>query len=270
MDDLAVALQAADAGAAILADRFGGRLHVRQKGRLDPVTEVDLASEKAIVSVLTELRPADGILAEEGSGQATARRRWIIDPLDGTVNFIHGIPHFSVSIGLWDGDIGLVGVVVHPISNETFAAARGKGATLNGQTIHVSDATALHQSVVVTGFPYDHDQYATDYAAPFTAVLAEVNGIRRLGSAALDFAWVAAGRFDAYFEMTIGPWDGAAGMVLLSEAGGRTTDQHGTPSTPDTSLIIASNGNLHDRLLEIIAPLVPPHLSNPTERNTSR
>ncbi|GBE26003.1 inositol-1-monophosphatase [bacterium BMS3Bbin02] len=264
MDDLAVALQAANTGAGVLASRFGERLHVRQKGRLDPVTEVDLASEKAIVAVLREHRPGDGILAEEGSGQASAGRRWIIDPLDGTVNFIHGIPHFSVSVALWDDDTGLVGVVIHPVSNETFAAARGQGATLNGRTISVSSVTAMHQAVVVTGFPYDHDRFAPEYAAPFTAVLAEVNGIRRLGSAALDFAWVAAGRFDAYFEMTIGPWDGAAGIVILSEAGGRTTDQHGTPSTPDMPLIIASNGHLHERLVEIIEPLVPPHLSNPS------
>ena len=264
MDDLDVALKAASAGAEILATKFGDRVSVTQKGRLDPVTEVDLASEKAIVELLRDLRPDDGIMAEEGSGDVTSGRRWIIDPLDGTVNFIHGIPLFSVSVALWDDDTGLVGVITNPIQSETFAASRGEGATLNGEPIHVSNVEKMHQSVVVTGFPYDHDIYTDEYIAPFAAVLREVNGIRRLGSAALDYAWVAAGRFDAYFELDLSPWDSAAGIVILTEAGGKTTNQHGAPQVPESRIVIASNGKIHDRLLELIEPAVPVHLSTRT------
>lgn len=260
MNDLDLALAAAATGAAVVRNGFGAHQTTEQKGRLDPVTEIDRASEKAIVDLLTSHRPDDGILGEEGSERHSEGRRWIIDPLDGTVNFVHGIPHVGVSVALYDGDIPLVGVVQDPIRNEVFAAERGKGATCNGAPIRVSDTTELHRSVVVTGFPYDHDQHAAKYGRAVTAVLAEVNGIRRLGSAALDFGWIAAGRFDGYWEYSLGPWDMAAGALLVIEAGGVITDATGGPFTPAIRHFVAANPPLHEKLQAIVEAVLPEHV----------
>ncbi len=214
---------------ASCASGFGSHRVVEQKGRLDPVTEIDRASEAAIVSILSTHRPEDGLLGEEGTARGSAGRRWIIDPLDGTVNFIHGIPQVAVSVALWDGDQPLAGVVVDVIRDEVFAAASGKGATRDGAPIQPSSVTELHRAVVATGFPYDHDLHAVDYLKPVAAVLARVNGLRRIGSAALDLCWVACGRFDAYWEYSISPWDGAAGAIIA--AGGRG-HRHRCPGAP--------------------------------------
>ena len=178
MNDLELAKLAAATGAAIVRDGFGKHRTTEQKGRLDPVTEVDRASEAAIVELLATHRPEDGILGEEGSSRESTGRRWIIDPLDGTVNFIHGIPHVGISVALYDGDEPLVGVVHDPLRDEIFAAVHGGGVTCNGETISVSDTAELHRAVVATGFPYDHDRHAAVYGKVVAAVLAEVNGIR--------------------------------------------------------------------------------------------
>jgi myo-inositol-1(or 4)-monophosphatase len=260
MNDLDLAVTAAATGAAIVRDGFGSHQTTEQKGRLDPVTEIDRASERAIVDLLTSHRPDDGILGEEGSERHSTGRRWIIDPLDGTVNFVHGIPHVGVSVALYDGDTPLVGVVEDPIRNEVFAAERGEGATCNGVPLQVSTTTELHRSVIVTGFPYDHDQHAAAYGRVVTAVLAEVNGIRRLGSAALDFGWIAAGRFDGYWEYSLGPWDMAAGALLVMEAGGLVTAANGGPFTPGTPHFVAANPILHQKLQAIVEPILPEHI----------
>jgi myo-inositol-1(or 4)-monophosphatase len=260
MNDLQLAKLAAATGAGIVRNGFGNHRTTEQKGRLDPVTEVDRASEAAIVELLATHRPEDGILGEEGSSRKSSGRRWIIDPLDGTVNFIHGIPHVGISVALYDGDEPLVGVVHDPLRDEVFAAVRGGGATCNEKTIAVSDTSELHRAVVVTGFPYDHDRYAAAYGTVVTAVLAEVNGIRRLGSAALDFAWLAAGRFDGYWEYGLGPWDMAAGALLVTEAGGVVTDTGGGPFRPGGKHFVAANAHLHSRLRAIVEPVLPPHL----------
>jgi myo-inositol-1(or 4)-monophosphatase len=260
MDDLAVAVEAARAGAAIVADNFGGGQGAHYKGRFDPVTETDKAAEAAIVSVLENHRPGDQVLAEEGGGVILEGRQWIVDPLDGTVNFVHGIPQVSVSIALYDGSQGLVGVVFDPLRDELFTAALGQGARLNNKPIGTSPTMDLSTAVVATGFPYDHDVHAETLAIVVREMLRHINGLRRFGSAALDLAWVAAGRFDAYWELGIAPWDGAAGMVLVREAGGKVTDPFGNESTPANGLVVATNGHLHEPVRAIIDQFCPPHL----------
>lgn len=260
MNDLELAIAAAATGAAIVREGFGRHRTTEQKGRLDPVTEVDRASEQAIVDLLTAHRPDDGLLGEEGSSRASAGRRWIVDPLDGTVNFVHGIPHVGVSVALYDADEPLVGVIHDPIRDEVFAAEQGAGASCNGVPITVSDTTEMHRSVVVTGFPYDHDRFAAAYGRTVAAVLAEVNGIRRLGSAALDFGWLAAGRFDGFWEYSLGAWDMAAGAVIVTEAGGIITDARGGRFTPESRHFVAANPHLHSRLRAVVEPVLPAHL----------
>jgi myo-inositol-1(or 4)-monophosphatase len=260
MDDAAIAAAAAREGAAVVRSHFGGTTAADLKGRLDPVTAADKESEAAIVAVLREARPDDGILAEEGSGFAATGRRWIIDPLDGTVNFIHRIPQVAVSVALYDGDRAVTGVIIDPIHDEEFAATSGEGAFLDGTRIGVSSVTEPERAVVATGFPYDHDRHAAGYAANLGAVLAAVNGVRRFGAAALDLAWVAAGRFDGYWELGVSPWDIAAGILLVREAGGRATDLTGRDAVPETRLIVTSNGPLHEPLLDLVTGSLPSHL----------
>lgn len=263
MDDLHVAISAARAGAEIIKARFGGPQNPRYKGNFDPVTAVDHAAEEAILDVLIQARPDDEIMAEESGGESHPGRHWIVDPLDGTVNFVHAIPHVSVSVALYDGERGLVGVVYDPLRDELFSAIDGGGARLNGHVISVSDVDDLNKAVVATGFPYDHDIYADSLAVVVREVLRDVNGIRRMGSAALDLAWVAAGRYDGYWELGIAPWDGAAGIILVREAGGTVTDPFGRQTTPSKGLVVSSNGVVHDRLRTIIEAWMPGHLVAP-------
>jgi len=260
MNDLELAIAAARAGGDIVREGFDRGVTAQYKRRFDPVTEIDHASEAAILSVVSAHRPDDAILAEESGGEIPHGRTWIVDPLDGTVNFVHGIPQISVSVGLWDGDTPLAGVVYDPLRDECFSAETGKGAELNNQSIGVSSTDHLDGCVVATGFPYDHGEFADEYAAVVGAVLASVNGIRRFGSAALDLAWVAAGRYEAYWELSLQPWDQAGGIVVVREAGGRVTDFGGIDSVSTTPLVLASNTHIHDGLRSIIEPLVPDRL----------
>lgn len=260
MNDYDLAHHLAALGSSIVASHFGVVKSGDLKKRSDPVTIADREAEAAIVGFLKTERPTDGILAEEGSGSAARGRRWIIDPLDGTVNFIHGIPQISVSIALYEGDQPLVGVVRDVCRDEVFAASFGEGATLNGEQIEVTATDDLAHAVVGTGFPYDHHLYAEAYAANLAAVLADVNGIRRMGSAALDLAWVAAGRLDAYWELVLAPWDMAAGVLLVTEAGGRVTTPAGNPLRVGHGGAIASNDALHLSLTARVAGTLPPHL----------
>lgn len=260
MNDLELALAAAAVGSKIVRTGFGSHGTIEQKGRLDPVTEVDRASERAIVRVITEHRPGDGILGEEGSVRPSDGRRWIIDPLDGTVNFVHGVPFVAVSVALYDGHTPLVGVVQDPIRQDVFAAQNGQGATHNGKPIHVSNVAELHKALVVTGFPYDRDKRAEAYGATFSAVLAKVHGIRRTGSAALDFAWLAAGRFDGYWEYSLGQWDIAAGALLVLEAGGVVTQATGEAYVPGIRHQVSANPHIHEDLRAIVEPTLPDHV----------
>ena len=264
MDDLHVAITAAQAGAEIITEYFGASPDPEYKGKFDPVTAVDRAAEEAIIEVIADARPDDDVLAEESGGADThSGRHWIVDPLDGTVNFVHSIPHVSVSIALYDGTKGLVGVVHDPLRDELFTAIDGGGARLNGHVISVSDVTDINRSIVATGFPYDHDVHAESLAIVIREMLRNVNGLRRMGSAALDLAWVAAGRYDAYWELGIAPWDGAAGMVLVREAGGIVTDPFGRRSSPSMGLVVSSNGHLHDQIRSIVEAWMPADLVRP-------
>jgi myo-inositol-1(or 4)-monophosphatase len=259
MNDLELALTVAHTGAEIVRSGFGAHRTTEHKGRGNPVTEVDHAAEAAIVNGLNEHRPADGLLGEEGSIRHSGGRRWIIDPLDGTVNFVHGVPHVAVSVALYDGDSPLVGVVIDAIQGDVFAAAVGQGATRDGQPISVSDVRELGQSLIATGFPYDRYQHADAYAKTVAAVLRQANGIRRLGSAALDACWVASGRFDAYWEYMLAPWDCAAGVLIAAEAGAVITDGLGRPFSLESRHLVAANPHIHTKLQEIIAGTLPPH-----------
>lgn len=263
MDDQHVAIAAARAGGDIVAEHFGASPDTEYKGKFDPVTAVDRAAEAAVLAVIEEFRPADEVMAEESGGTFHEGRHWIVDPLDGTVNFIHGIPQVSVSVALYEGTKGLVGVVYDPLRDELFTAVHDEGARLNGHVISVSDTRDLGRAVVATGFPYDHDERAEELAIVVREMLRHVNGLRRFGSAALDLAWVAAGRFDAYWELGIAPWDGAAGEILVREAGGVVTDPLGRQSTPMMGLVVGSNGHLHDALRRIVETWMPLSMIEP-------
>lgn len=253
-DDLRLALECARRAARVItgaADTTAARF----KGEVDPVTETDQAAETAIRQLLGADRPSDLILGEEeGGADWRGGRVWILDPLDGTVNFIHGVPHVAVSVALWEDGVPVVGVVHDVGRDEVFAAARNRGATLDGHAIRVTDTIDLGSGLVATGFPYDRRSHADELATTMGRVLGKVQGIRRLGSAALDLCWVAAGRFDAYWEYRLQPWDTAAGQLIVEEAGGRVTDLTGTPYRPDAAGILASNGHLHDPLRTVIVP----------------
>jgi myo-inositol-1(or 4)-monophosphatase len=260
MDDLELAVAAARAGGEIVAAGFGAHTTTEYKGRNDPVTEVDRASEAAILAVLSAERRDDAVVGEEGTSRSGSERMWLVDPLDGTVNFVHGLAQVSVSVALYEGDRALAGVVLDPIHDELFAAAAGRGATRNDAPMAVSATADLGTALLVTGFPYDHHEHAGAYVATLEAMLRRVNGVRRLGSAALDLCYVAAGRLDAYWEYELKPWDIAAGVLIVEEAGGRVTDPFGAPTTPQTRHLVASNGPLHEEVRELVAATFPEHL----------
>lgn len=251
-----VAIEAAlRAGARLRAflDRDKG---VQHKGEVDLVTQADIESQACVLETLLSVYPDHAILAEESVERALQERqspwRWIIDPLDGTTNFVHGLPHFCVSIALEEAGNLVLGVVYDPIRDELFEALEGKGARVNGRPLRVSPCTGLDQALVVTGFPYDRRQNAQRYVPYVEAFLRVTQGVRRLGAAALDFAWVAAGRLDAYWEFKIKPWDAAAGVVLVREAGGVVTGHDDQLMSLDSRLFIASNPQLMPAMRQII------------------
>ncbi|MCB9746262.1 MAG: inositol monophosphatase [Alphaproteobacteria bacterium] len=256
---IALAREAALAAGALqrAAWRQGGRdLGTQHKGAVDLVTEVDLACEARVIEILTKGAPEIPILAEEGGGAARAGTRWIIDPLDGTTNFVHGLPHFAVSIGLQVEGRMQLGVVYDPTRDELYEAEAGQGARLNGAPIRVSAVPALDQALVASGFPYDRRGKAARYLRYVQAFLERAQGFRRAGAAALDFAWVACGRLDACWEFGLKPWDVAAGTLLIEEAGGRVSDMDGRPLDIDAPRVLGSNGILHAAMQEVLAPLL--------------
>lgn len=261
MNDLEIALSAARAAAAVVRPAFGSIQAVDYKDDDSPVTAVDRMAEQALLAVLATECPDDAIVAEEsGVSGPQGGRRWFIDPLDGTVNFIAGIPQVAVSVALYDGPQPQVAVVLDVLTGEEFTAEQGKGALLNGVPMSVSQRGDFRKAVVATGFAYDHREHASEYATVLAEVLKHVQGIRRFGSAALDLAWVAAGRFDGFFELVLAPWDTAAGLLLITEAGGMTTDWQGADAAPGTKTLIATNGLIHDPLSEAVAAQLPTRL----------
>lgn len=249
-EDLTVAREAAAAAASVIRPAFGGPVSARLKGVVNPVTEVDVAAEEAILSVLRSGRPADRVLAEESGGADWDRGRvWIVDPLDGTVNFLHGIPQVAVSVALWEDGHPRVGVVADVCRGTVFAAAAGSGATRDGERMTVVEGETAAEALVATGFPYDRQERAALYADEVEAVLRRFRDVRRLGSAALDLAWVAAGHYQGYWEHGLAPWDAAAGVLLVAEAGGIVTGLRGEPFTLDSGALAAGAPRTHAQLL---------------------
>jgi myo-inositol-1(or 4)-monophosphatase len=245
----------ARAAGAVQRERYETCFEIRTKSAsIDLVTEVDHACEALIVGGIRERRPDDAILAEEGSGDdhPGARWRWIIDPIDGTTNFAHGYPRFCVSIGLEHEGERAIGVVYDPLLDELYCAVRGQGATRNGVPIGVSSETELERAVVATGFAYDVRRSTEDNIDHFIAFVKHARAIRRDGSAALDLCYVACGRFDAYWELKLHPWDVAAGLLIVEEAGGRTSDLSGGPAKSSGFECVASNGSVHEAVLAIL------------------
>jgi myo-inositol-1(or 4)-monophosphatase len=236
-------------------ERYETAIEIRTKSSsVDLVTEVDHACEALIVDALTAERPDDAILAEEGRGhdRPDATWRWIIDPVDGTTNYAHGYPRFCVSIGVEREGVRTVGVVYDPLLDEQFSAVRGEGATLNGRALRVSEIDELKNALLATGFAYDVRRNPEDNVNHFIAFLKRSRALRRDGSAALDLAYVAAGRFDGFWELRLHAWDVAAGLLLVEEAGGRVSDLTGRPPPPSGIECLASNGRIHDAMLEIL------------------
>lgn len=232
---------------------LGRVLEVRKKGAIDLVTDADFQAEKAILDTIRSHFPEDSILAEEtGRHEASPERVWIVDPLDGTTNFAHALPFYAVCIAFQAAGRSVLGLVFNPERDECFEAREGKGAFLNGTPIRVSPTSALMECLVATGFPYSVHEGAGSIVRRLHQILVRTQGIRRLGSAALDLCYVAAGRFDAYWEEGLKPWDTAAAALIVKEAGGRLTDYEGKPFSPGLSTVVASNGVIHEAILEAL------------------
>jgi myo-inositol-1(or 4)-monophosphatase len=265
-----VGQQAALAAGALLKLNYEKPHDITLKSAIDPVTESDFASQETIIRLIRQTFPDHGILAEEedldkGEGQGGAglpraygpgpsiTYRWIIDPLDGTVNFAHGFPLFCVSIAFESAGMVEYGVVYDPLREELFEARRGGGAFVNGRPLKVSRVDLLEGALVATGFPYDIRDRLPETLARMGRVMATSQGLRRAGSAALDLSYVAAGRLDGFFEENLKPWDTAAGILLVAEAGGMVSTYSGSPYSLFSENILASNGLIHQDLVEILA-----------------
>jgi myo-inositol-1(or 4)-monophosphatase len=227
---------------------------VHFKGRINLVTEMDLKSEKLIVAQLRKLLPDASFLTEEGSAvENDSPYKWVIDPLDGTTNYAHTFPIWCVSIALeWHGEI-VLGCVYDPNRDELFTALRDKPARLNGKLIHVSDHRQLHRSLLATGFPYDVQTSSINNLDHFVSFAKTARAIRRAGSAALDLCYLAKGRFDGFWELKLHPWDTAAGILIVKQAGGRVTDFHGKPFSIYSEHLLASNGAIHSQMIRVLA-----------------
>jgi myo-inositol-1(or 4)-monophosphatase len=254
MDDyLNVATAAARQAGELQRQRLGGDIGVSLKGTVDLVTDVDRESEERIVSAIRSAFPDHDILAEEGEyGTTGSACRWIIDPLDGTTNYAHGFPWFAVSIALEINGKVEIGVVYHTMMDELFTAIRGKGAWVNGSPIQVSANSIMRDALLATGFPYDRTMSNENNIDLFVAFTMGSRGVRRAGAAALDLACVAAGRLDGFWECKLKPWDVAAGMLLVEEAGGWVTNYDGEPYSIYDHRIVASNGGIHEQMLALI------------------
>jgi len=257
MDELKVAIEAANAAGEVLMKHLGRLRDVRYKSVRDPVSEADKESETLIAGIIRDAFPAHGFLGEEDSSWEPSTKggpRWIVDPLDGTVNYAHAYPCFCVSIALeTDGEL-ILGVVHDPLNRETYTASRGNGAFLNGEKIRVSGTDELIRSLVVTGFPYDTAENTGDIFRDIRNMVRYTQGVRRDGAAALDMCYLACGRFDGFWEPRLHPWDTAAGVVIVEEAGGKVTDYRGGPYTPYMDNILATNGLIHDEMVRVLIP----------------
>lgn len=250
-----MASAAQKAGRKLIRD-FGEveHLQVSKKGPADFVSNADKKAEKIIFEELQKARPKFGFLMEEQGiiEGSDSSNRWIVDPLDGTTNFLHGIPHFAISIGLErDNDI-FAGVIYQPINDELFWAEKGQGAFLNGRRLRVSARKNMSDALFATGLPFMNRAHHPAYLEQLDAVLMSTSGARRFGAASLDLAWVAAGRYDGFWEIGLSPWDIAAGYIMVKEAGGYITDLEGKPKAMQTGNVLATNDSLHGELKKLL------------------
>jgi myo-inositol-1(or 4)-monophosphatase len=251
---LATAVEAVVLAGDLQMARFGEDFQINKKGTIDLVTEVDVAVERRFRALVAERFPDHQILAEEMGGAAAvpAGPCWVFDPIDGTTNFAHGLPIFCASLALEIDGVPEVAAVYDPTRKELFTAERGGGAFMNGRPLHVSSATALVDAMLVTGFPYDVHTRVEEIVGLFGAFVGQARAVRRLGSAAIDLCYVAAGRLDGFWETDLKPWDVAGGALIVSEAGGRVTNTDGEPFTSRGGHVLATNGHLHDAMLSVI------------------
>lgn len=250
------AIQTAREAGRLLAERMGRLVQITNKGEIDLVTEGDLAAEKLIIERIKSHYPRHSILAEESgeaivAGAAGSEWKWIVDPLDGTTNYAHGYPCFCVSIAVERAGSMELGVIYDPLRDEMFTAERGQGAALNERRIRVSQIEDLNRAMVCTGFPYDVRE-RPQFAHHFTNFTLHAQAVRRDGSAALDLAYVACGRFDGFWEDGLNPWDIAAGVLIVEEAGGRVTDFTGRPLDIYTPKVLVSNGLIHESMMRVL------------------
>ena len=237
-------------------------LTVTKKSHSDYVSEVDRAAEQIIIKTLLEAYPDHAILAEESGTQGESDYVWIIDPLDGTTNFLHGFPQYAVSIGLQHKGQLTQAVVYDPTKNDLFTASRGRGAFLNDRRIRVSKRREMADALIGTGFPYTRFEHVDAYLAIFRDVMQQTAGLRRPGAASLDLAYTAAGRYDGFFETGLKPWDIAAGCLLITEAGGMVGDLQGKDGFLRSGHLCAGNPNIYEQMLKLMAPHLTPGLKN--------
>lgn len=250
---LATAIEAVVRAGEVQRRKFGSHISVHKKGDIDLVTEVDLEVERSFRALIAERFPDHIVLAEEmGESGANSPYRWVFDPLDGTTNYAHGIPIFCATLALEIEGVPTVGAVFDPNRTELFTAERGVGAWLNGDRLQVSTTPGLNDSVLVTGFPYDVHRRLDDVLGLFGAFLSEARAVRRLGSAAIDLCWTAAGRMDGFWEQGLKAWDTMAGALIVQEAGGRVSAIDGGPWRPYEGNVLASNGHLHDAMVAVV------------------
>ena len=267
-DTLEIVEVVARQAGAVLMEGYGNVRHIHRKGVIDLVTEFDKRSEEVILSSIQQHFPDHAILAEEsGHNHTVSEYQWVIDPLDGTTNFAHGIPVFSVSIGLLKNNSPVLGVVYDPFRNEMFSAELGHGATLNNHPLQVSSHADLEHAVISTGFPYDLRTNPRNNLAQFVQFQMRTQAVRHLGSAALDCTWTAMGRLDGYWEFGVKAWDVGAGALIVREAGGRVTSVDGGEDFLSDQSILVSNSLLHEQMLRVLregsdAPLPQQYLAH--------
>ena len=254
-DLMEAASEAARRAGEVLKARFGLQRTIDYKGGIDLVTDADRASEEVLLRFLSDRFPGSAVLAEESgaSGGEGSGLRWFVDPLDGTTNYAHGVPHFAVNVAVADGGGLAAGATLDPLRGEMYAAGRGLGAYLGGERIRVSGTGELGRALLCTGFPYDIHEDPEPVLRVFRAYLGRARAVRRFGAAALDLAYVAAGRFDGFWEMKLKPWDVAPGVLLVQEAGGRVADFHGGEDMLFGGSICAANPRLQPVLLQVLA-----------------
>jgi myo-inositol-1(or 4)-monophosphatase len=251
---LATAIEAVVRAGDLQIAKFGTDVRVEKKGSIDLVTEVDLEVERMFRAMIAERFPDHDVLAEEmGGGGRGASHCWVFDPLDGTTNFAHGVPIFCASLALEIDGEAVIGAVYDPNRRELFTAEKGVGSWLNGSRLQVSTNATVLDAMLVTGFPYNVHEDAEAFVKVFGRALKQARAIRRLGSAAIDLSWVAAGRMDGFWEASLKPWDTRAAALILEEAGGRVTSMSGGPWDSRAGDILATNGLIHDEVLSILA-----------------